>query len=103
MAQEAHALLGDVETVAVKRGFGRFHARCLHPRRAQLMIKEGAKRAVKRCKEIKPYVVAPPIEIKLEVATTDLADALADHDDVRRIDARTIVKVVSSSLQVIDF
>jgi len=103
VAQEAHALLGDMEAVAVKRGFGRFHARCLHPKRAQLMIMEGAKRAVKRCKEIKPFIVTPPIEIKLELATTDLADALVEHDGVRRLDARTVVKVVSSALHVIDF
>jgi D-amino peptidase len=103
VAQETHALLGEVETVAVKRGFGRFHARCLHPKRAQFMIREGAKRGAKRCKGIKPYVVASPIEIKLELATTDLADALADHDGVKRVDARTVVKVVSSALHVIDF
>jgi len=103
VTQEAHALLGDIETVAVKRGLGRFHARCMHPKKARALIGQAAERAVKRCKDIKPYVVNPPIEIKLELATTDLADALADSDGIQRLDARTVLKVVDTALRIIDF
>jgi D-amino peptidase len=101
VTKEASDLLGDVETVAVKRGLRRFSAQCMHPKKARLLIREGAKRVVGRCRGIKPYVVNPPIEVKLELATTDLADALADHEGVRRLDARTILKDVDSALHII--
>src|SRR5687767_14008086 len=43
---EAHEFFQPVETVAVKQGIGRQHARCIHPEKAHNFIREGAKRAM---------------------------------------------------------
>jgi len=101
VTREAHSLLGDVETVPVKQGLGRFQARCMHPWKAGLLIRDAAQRAIRRCTDIKPYVIPIPIEVKLELITTDIADELADHEGVKRLDARTISKTVDSALQII--
>ena len=44
MAEEARALLGEIETVVVKDGVSRTAAQCLHPQVAQEHIRQAAER-----------------------------------------------------------
>jgi D-amino peptidase len=52
-------LLGDVETVAVKKGIGSASVN-LHPEVAREMIKAGVEKAIGRLGDFKPYRVEPP-------------------------------------------
>ena len=76
--QEAHALVSEIETVAVKEGLPRpvpagltgeqvraatGAAIHLHPDVARAGIKEGARRAVTRRREIPRYWIEPPYEL----------------------------------------
>lgn len=71
--REAKELLGDVETVAVKRGLGNRLAVCLPPAATAKAIEEAARRAVERVGELKPFVVKTPLEIVIRFATETLA------------------------------
>lgn len=84
LTAEARELLGDIETVAVKDPVGQYAAKCLHPVKAREAIKAGAIRAVKRCKEIKPYIFKPPVTFQLTTRTTGMADAAAWIPEVQR-------------------
>jgi len=102
--KEAKELLGDeIETVVVKYALNRFSARSIHPRKARRLIREAAKRALAKAHEIKPFKLKTPIEVKVEWATTDIADSLERREGVRRIDARTIVKIVPTALEILNF
>lgn len=103
-AAEAHALLGErIETVAVKDGHTRTSARCLHPQRAQALIREGVARALRRPRDYyAPFVLPVPLELTLETATSDLADAL-ERNGCTRLDGRTVRRTVQSALEILRF
>lgn len=63
---EARAMLEDVETVAVKQSTGRQSALCLSPAQAREAIKAGAKRALGRLADFKPYLPPGPYEFVVE-------------------------------------
>lgn len=74
VTEEARALLGDVETVAVKEGVGWKAARCLHPETARERIREAATRAVR--KGGRPFAVATPVKVRAvfqRLAQADMA------------------------------
>ena len=64
--EEARRLLGDVETVEVKKGLGRYSAICLAPKKARKLIAEAAERALRRLDEFKPLTFKPPITLEIE-------------------------------------
>jgi D-amino peptidase len=102
--EEARALFGDaVEVVAVKDGHTRTSARCIHPQRAQAMIRAGVARALGRPREhYRPFVLTPPLDLTLETATSDHADRLERNGCVR-VDGHTVRKTVSSALEILNF
>jgi D-amino peptidase len=85
-AQEARELLGEVETVAVKEGTGRYVALCKHPNAAREEIRAAASSALKRPSSFKPYVLAPPIDLQLRFPRTPMADACELIPEVERVD-----------------
>jgi D-amino peptidase len=87
---EAHSLLGDVETVAVKEGVSRSAGKCLHPQEARKLIREGAKRAMGRIGTIKPFVFDPPIRAEVVFIDPTYADNLEHLPFIERLDGRTI-------------
>jgi D-amino peptidase len=88
--EEARGFFPGCETVAVKRATSRNSAICIHPEKAQEMIRAGAKRAVERAKEIKPFTVIFPAEIVMRYMRTDFADSTAAKRGVERVDSRTV-------------
>ncbi|PIZ16906.1 hypothetical protein COY51_01680, partial [Candidatus Desantisbacteria bacterium CG_4_10_14_0_8_um_filter_39_17] len=98
--EEAKQLLGNIETVAVKEGFTRNCAKILSPKKTKELIKEGVARAIKRIKDFKPYIIKPPLEIKIELQNTDVADRY-ERMEWKRIDGRTVLKVVDSALKIL--
>lgn len=71
---EAQNLLGNIETVAVKAGYGRHAAKTLHPTKAHALIEAAAKRAVERVSEFKPFNVPGPYTLDVELSDCSKAD-----------------------------
>jgi D-amino peptidase len=88
VGEEARELLGDVETVAVKKGVDKFAAELLPPSVAQERIREAAARAVGRVGDFAPYRVAPPYTLGVEWNSTAIAAAVALIPGVKSVDAR---------------
>ena len=72
VTEEARALLGEIETVAVKDGIARTAARCLHPEVARERIREAAKRALGQTTP--PFVLPPPITLRVAFQQASYAD-----------------------------
>ncbi|HOP10272.1 MAG TPA: M55 family metallopeptidase [Oscillospiraceae bacterium] len=94
---EAKALLGNIETAVVKYGIGRNQAKLEPLEVAEQRIYDAAKTAMKRASagEFKPYKPILPLEVKLELYRSDFCDDKAKQDNIERLDARTLRKVVT--------
>ncbi len=92
VAEEAAALLGDVETAVVKRAVDRHTARLLSVKRAQSLIRERARAAVEQLKAgaFQPYKVEAPVTFEVEFKTTDAAHMACLIPTVKRLDSKTI-------------
>lgn len=99
--EEAKKILGNVETVAVKEGFGRNCALSLHPKDAQALIKQGVKRAIMRIKDFNPLKFSPPFELKIEYKLESLAESESKRPDTVRIDPRTILRKSDNIFDII--
>lgn len=99
--EEAKRILGDVETVAVKEGYGRNCALSLHPKDAQALIKEGVKRAIRRINDFKPLKFSPPFELKVEYKLESLAETESRRPDTVRLDSRTILRRSDNIFEII--
>ena len=64
LCEQAKALFGSVETVAVKEGIGNA-ALCLHPEVARKRIRAGVEKALRRLESYEPYGMAPPYTLKI--------------------------------------
>lgn len=100
---EATRLYACPETVAVKQGHGRQHCTCIHPIRARALIHDAARRAISHASTQSPWVLTPPITVRLELYRSDMADSMADNDRVQRVDARAIEMTVTSAREIIKF
>ena len=89
--EEARALLGDIEWVAVKEGLSRNFAICLSPSKSRKLIREAAERAVERAEKFKPFRVESPVTLRVEYSHPNYADMQSRIPGVERIDSRTIV------------
>jgi D-amino peptidase len=88
VCQEARALLGEIETVAVKDGVARTAAQCLHPKVAQEQIRQAAERAL--ALNAPPFVVPPPITLRVVFHRATHVDMAELVPGSRRVDGRTI-------------
>jgi D-amino peptidase len=99
---EARALLGQIETVAVKEGLSRSAARCLPVARARALIEGAASRAVGRVSELKPFVFEGPVTAEVVFVDPGYADALEHLDFLQRVDGRTIRIQASDYVQAFE-
>ncbi|RJL25112.1 M55 family metallopeptidase [Bailinhaonella thermotolerans] len=83
VCEEARALLGDVETVAVKKGIDKFSAELVPPARAQEMIGEATLRALDRRADFRPYTIEAPYTLAVEWNSTAIAASCANIPGVR--------------------
>lgn len=89
VTEEARALLGNIETVAVKEAVTQTAAQCLAPKVACRYIREAAERALKL--KIAPFVVKPPITLRIVFLRPGSADSVAMLlSGVHRVDGRTV-------------
>lgn len=101
VCEEARELLGDIETVAVKRGLDRFSADLLPPVAAQARIQEGAVRALGRLGELRPWTVEGPVVFGVEWNSTSLASMCALMPQVRQVGPRHTEYVADTMTDVV--
>jgi D-amino peptidase len=101
LVEEATALLGAVEGVAVKESYGRYAARCLVPETVHELIRQAAQSALS--KGGKPFVVEPPITLAVDFTSSahlDMAELIPGsrrsggrHIEYTHDDLLTVFKV----------
>lgn len=88
VTEEARTLLGKIETVTVKDGISRTAAKSLHPGTACELIRKAAERSLKLT--IDPFVIAPPITVRITFQRTIHADMAELVPNSNRINGTTI-------------
>ncbi|HIE44394.1 MAG TPA: hypothetical protein EYP78_06345, partial [Candidatus Omnitrophica bacterium] len=88
--EEASSYIPNIEMAVVKEGINRTGAICLSKETARELIKEKAKKALKRRDEIKPYKINGPFELVTEYVSSDTASAVSQRWGVEKIDSKTI-------------
>lgn len=87
--EQARKLIPGIVTVPVKEGLGRYAARCVAPKRAREMIKQGVTKAV-RSSKAKPFAVRTPLDLVIEFKDSGKADSAARIPQTRRVDGHRI-------------
>jgi D-amino peptidase len=90
---QALELLGDIETVVVKRATSFASAECLPLQIAQKMIKTAAAKAIVRLKEGNApdlFRVTEPIKVTIEYRLVEMADSAIHLPGSKRLDGTTI-------------
>ncbi len=90
VTKEAVELLGKIETVAVKEPHSQFSALCLHPEKAQELIREKAAKALGGLSQYKPLKPASPCTVELEFHTSGQADGASIMPGAVRVDPVTV-------------
>lgn len=87
---EAKTLLEGIETVEVKKGIGAYAARCLSPRRSRTLIYEGARRAMSRQKDWRPFKFEGAVALEVRFTTASAADRALHMPGLERVDGATV-------------
>ncbi len=90
IAEEATALIGDVETAIVKKAYGFHSAETLIPAAAYRLIEETTARAVGKIGDFRPWDLGGPIELEVSFKNYQPVEALEYLEIVERIDSHTI-------------
>ena len=103
IVKEAQALLGPIEGVVVKWALGFHSARTLTPEASRDRIREGAKRAIGRISEWKPYRVPSPVTLDVRFKNYRPAEVLSYLPTVERTDAHSVRYRGKDILEVVRF
>ncbi len=90
VCREAVELLGDVPTLAVKTGLGRFSARHLSPATACARLEQAAAVALRHVSGAPVYDPGAPCTIAVELATPDHADQYRNRAGVTLAGPRSV-------------
>jgi D-amino peptidase len=99
VTKEAQGIIPNIVTVAVKEAVGRNAAKCIHPRKARELIREGVKEALKKMELIKPFRFESPIEARVKYVSTEMVDAVDFMPTAERIDGRTVKFVLDDYIK----
>lgn len=88
---EAKNLVSDVEIAITKYGLTRTSALMLSQAAVENNIKSALKRAVEKCKIIKPLTVGGPVSFKIEFLLAEHAQRYWNKEGVKLLDSRTVV------------
>ena len=86
---EAGAFVPGITTAAVKWAVGRYSAKCLHPNEAAKLIKKKAKEALTKDYPT-PRMVDSPVEVKVKLGTSTMADVSSLIPSLERVDGTTM-------------
>lgn len=101
--KEAQSALGPIEGAVVKWNTGFHSARTMTPEASCDLIREKAKKAIGRLKEMKPYTVASPVTLDVRFKNYRPAEVLAYLPIVERTDAHSIRFKGKDMIEVIRF
>ena len=87
---EATTLLEGIETVEVKKGIGAYAALCLSPKRSRALIYEGARRALSRQSDWRPFRFEEKVELKVRFTTASAAERALRMPGLKRVDGSTV-------------
>jgi D-amino peptidase len=87
---EVTTMMPWVTGVVVKDSIGYYAADSLTPAAAAAAIREGAREAITRAAQAKPFVFTPPIEMLLTFTRAECADVVELMPGYERLDGRTI-------------
>jgi D-amino peptidase len=90
IAEEATALIGEIETAVVKEAYGFHSAETLMPAAAYRLIEETAARAVGKIGIFEPWDLGGPVELEVSFKNYRPVEALEYLEIVERIDSHTI-------------
>ena len=86
---EATTLLEGIETVEVKKGIGAYAALCLSPKRSRALIYEGARRALSRQSDWRPFRFEEKVELKVRFTTASAAERALRMPGLKRVSTPT--------------
>lgn len=84
LAGQVKEEIGDIETIVVKWGLGRYAARSLHPEKARELIRTAVARGVQRRAELRRPAPEPPFRFDITFANSGMADAAGIIPGVER-------------------
>jgi D-amino peptidase len=87
---EARKLIGNLEGAVVKRAISFESAATMTPEAAQKLIRERVVVALQRRRELKPYVVRPPVQLDVTFKNYRPAEMLAYLPNVQRLTAHAV-------------
>ncbi len=90
IAEEATALLGDIETAVTKWTYGFHSARTLMPEASYTLIREKVAAALARLPDFRPYRLDGPLTLEISFKNYMPAEVLAYLPNVDRVDSHTI-------------
>ena len=97
---EVGALLPWTERVITKWALSPIAARNLTPKASQKHIRQGAKRALGRLSEMKPWTLETPIRFEVDFMGPIYAYLAADIPGVERVNERTLAYTGADMLQI---
>ena len=103
--RQAQRLVSGVVGVPTKEGVGLYGARSLTPRKAQELIRKGAKQAIEKMHEIKPYVLKKPVQMEVVFERPLMAQYATQIPLVKRKDVCTVAykaKDIIEAFQLFD-
>ncbi len=93
---EAEQISPGIQSAVVKRGISRHCAELLPMPVVHQIIREKARAAVAKAREMKPYKIEPPVEIEIEYCRNDTVDSIREREGVRKTGARSVLFTGSS-------
>jgi D-amino peptidase len=90
LVEQVHAVLPEVETVAVKEGVSSSAAKILHPEIARERIAAGVRKALTREQPIAPWQLSKPVTLEVELATAAATDLAMLVPAMKRVSGRVV-------------
>jgi len=103
IAQEATALLGDMETAVLKQALGFHSAVTVTPEVAYRLIEEKARTGLERLSDFRPYRLETPIRVEVSFKNYLPAEILDYLSIVERVDSHTIAFTGEDMVEVSRF
>ncbi len=103
--RQALELVPDAVGVATKEGVGLYGVRSSTPEEARKMIRKGAKEAMSRIGDVKPFVLRRPLSMEVEFTKPLMAEYVARMPTVKKTDKKTVscrVRDVLEAFSVFD-
>jgi len=102
ICNQTKELLGEVETVAVKKGIGQA-ALMLSPQKARALIKEKTTAALKRLSDFKPYKLSPPYTMIITYKDEERANETAWLPGAKRVGPTSVSFTSSDFMDILRF